>query len=283
MSFASEEYFSFLFTLCDAANLDQRLCAGWYSEPAETVASLIAGLVTSADTGNEDLVVVSRAALARVCRAERREGVEEANPSGNRGGSDSNGSLAALVIDALVSNLRRYVQENQDRVVLPTLEVLAYLFHVGILPGSRSPPLNLKRLCLLVQKAAYKTGSVRKLEACIRVYGEIARLDHGESGTGNDQQEQEQEQKRSEGAGEAKRRLSALLLHPWPRVRSAVVDELWVMLLLGQTSGQQQQMQQSLAGVDWSKADKAKIKSLVQTLGLEEQQQQQHHILAGTA
>ncbi|KAJ1333499.1 tubulin-specific chaperone D [Microdochium nivale] len=284
MSFTSEEYFASLFTLCDTANLDQRICAGWRSEPAETVASLVAGLVTSADTGNEDLVVVSRAALARVCREERGERAEDENDAfGNWGGRNSGGSLAALVVDALVNNLRRYVQENQDRVVLPTLEVLAYLFHVGILPGSQSPQLNFKRLCLLVQKAAYKTGSVRKLEACIRVYGEIARLGHGESGTSNDRQQQEQGKKRSEGAVEAKRRLSALLLHPWPRVRSAVVDELWVMLLNQASAQQQQQMQQCLAGVDWSKADKVKIKSLVHTLGLEDQEkQQQHQILAGT-
>ncbi|KXJ85532.1 tubulin folding cofactor D C terminal-domain-containing protein [Microdochium bolleyi] len=289
MSFASEGYFTALFKLCDTANLDQQICAGWRAEPAETIASLLAGLVTSADTGNEDLVVVSRAALARFCEADDA--------------AQGPGSSLAMVTDALVNNLRQYTKENQDRVVLPTLEVVAYLFHIGILPGRRpqrvsdsshdgdSPavvvqqPLNLKRLCLLVQKAGYKTGSVRKLEACIRVYGEIARLgDTKDDSNSSTDQLQLQQQKRAEGVAEAKKRLGALLLHPWPRVRSAVVDELWVMLLCQtpqhqqQQQMQQQQMQQHLTGVDWSKADKAEIKTLVQTLGLEEQQP-----LSGTA
>ncbi|KAH7031218.1 tubulin folding cofactor D C terminal-domain-containing protein [Microdochium trichocladiopsis] len=307
MSFASKEYFTLLFSLCDTTQLDQQICGEWHAEPADMIASLLAGLVTSADTGNEDLVVVSRAALAFFCE-ESPSGSKSngSNPAGGHNDDDVSRlrSNLTLVADALINNLRRYILENQDRVVLPTLEVIAYLFHIGIFPGfdqhqpqksqqqlggpgqaaavATEDPINLKRLCLLVQKAGYKTGSVRKLEACIRVYGEIARL--GASNGGKDDAASPvmavQLQKRCEGIAEAKKRLAALLVHPWPRVRSAVVDELWVMFLCeGPQQQEQGQKQQYLAGIDWSKADRAKIRNLVENLGLEQPMQQQPQTL----
>ena len=298
MSFASQEYFTLLFTLCDVTNLDQQIFVDWHVENADILASLLAGLVTSADTGNEDLVVVSRAALARFCEASSSPVITSTTsgtaPSNCQGEAQRQQSNLVLVANALVNNLRQYIQENQDRVVLPTLEVIAYLFHIGIFPGfhdfdqvpgdhitptgeANSDPINLKRLCVLVQKAGYKTGSVRKLEACVRVYGEISRLEIACNATPPSAPANNL-QKRREGVAEAKKRLAALLLHPWPRVRSAVVDELWILLLCqatathsAQDDGQHDvvdQKQRHLAGVDWSKADKVKVKTLVENLGL---------------
>lgn len=301
MSFASQEYFTLLFTLCDVTNLDQQIFADWHVDNADVLASLLAGLVTSADTGNEDLVVVSRAALARFCEASSSSMIasttSDTSPGDCQGGPQRQQSNLVLVANALINNLKQYVQENQDRVVLPTLEVIAYLFHIGIFPGfhdvdqalgdditptgeANPDPINLKRLCVLVQKAGYKTGSVRKLEACIRVYGEIARLEDV-CNAASPSASAEKLQKRHEGVAEAKKRLAALLSHPWPRVRSAVVDELWVLLLCQATAtpsaqGDDQhdlvddQKRQYLAGVDWSKADKVKVKTLVENLGLEQ-------------
>ena len=201
------------------------------------VEELMAGIVSSADTGNEDLVIAARAALCDFC----------VTPS-----------TISLVCSALVRNLRAH--QGNDRVLVPTLEVVAFLFHVGVFGMCTS--VDLKALCLLVQKAGYKTGNVRKIEACIRVYGALA----------------------LQGLAEARKRLGALLFHPWPRVRSMVVDELWGLLsgdlgadpdpapvsslVTATATATATATPQRLLGVDWGVAGKAQVKQLVEELGL---------------
>jgi hypothetical protein len=151
-----------------------------------------------------------------------------------------------------VDNLR--IAGQQDRVIVPTLEVIAYLFHVGVFGGDdeSGSVVDYKGLCLLVQRAGYKSGNVRKIEACVRVYGAVAALS------------QEEDKQTAEGVKEAKKRLGALLLHPWPRVRSMVVDELWGLLVVAD----QEKKAEKLLGADWGKAEKEAIKRLVGELGL---------------
>ena len=331
MPCSSKEYFGFLFTLRGGSGGDsgERLKGPVAKiramSAADCTALLLAGLVTSADTGNEDLVIETRAALASFCGC-REERMGE--------GSDAAENLRQ-VLAALVDNLRSYQARGVDRVVVPTLEVLAFLFHAGALEWRGAEDLNLKQLCLLVQKAAYKTGNVRKLEACIRVYGGIASASvaigdvsvplhsgsaapttigpsqHQVSVPSGDttssssvnatafsvatvadatlegQVPTELAQKRQAGVAEARRRLGALMLHPWPRIRSLAIDELWSLLPLPVGSAtvpaetehaaatritlqkqQQEQQRQSLLGVDWGKADKTHIKKTVGVLGL---------------
>lgn len=184
---------------------------------------LLAGFVTSADAGNEDLVIASRAALADFCSA-------------------SDGNLG-LVCNGLLQNLK--TRQGQDRVLVPTLEIIAFLFHVGLF--QRSGDVNLRSLCLQTQKAGYKSGNVRKIEACVKVYGGVA-------AAGDDS---------VPGVQEARKRLGALLFHPWPKVRVMVVDELWG--LVGECPGDGDR----LTGVDWGKAQKSEIRAVVQELRLE--------------
>ena len=203
---------------------------------------MLAGLVTSADTGNEELVIASRAAVAGFC-------------------DESTGNLSKIA-GAQLKNLKTH--QGQDRVVVPTLELTAYLFHVGAL--HRSQDINLRQLCLLTQKACYKTGNVRKIEACIKVYGGVAaaqaRVDDTET------MPPELVSKRQEGITEARRRLGALLIHPWPHVRALVVDELW-----GLSSPEEQASEGSVASkllsVDWGRSEKASTKKAVGELGLD--------------
>jgi hypothetical protein len=202
--------------------------------------ALMAGIVSSADTGNEELVIATRAALCEFC---------ERSPAAR----DS-------VCAALVRNLK--IWQGTDRVLVPTLEVVAFLFHVGIFAECRG--VNYKSLCLQVQKACYKTGNVRKIEACIRVYGAIAELGRDPSpaptavGPGSDD---DLLLKKQEGIREARTRLGALMFHPWPRVKNTVVDELWGLHYDNPAA-------EALKSVDWGKAEKAKIKTVVGALGL---------------
>ncbi|KAG7138464.1 hypothetical protein HYQ45_004440 [Verticillium longisporum] len=191
------------------------------ADPDAWMAELLAGYVTSADTGNEDLVIAARAALTEYCS------IAPANRDD--------------VCTALVRNLSS--RQGQDRVLVPTLEIVAFLYRAGLFAGCQG--VDPKRLCLLVQKAGYKTGSIRKLEACIHVYGCVAMFeDHAEA-----------------AAQEARKRLGALMFHPWPRVRSMVVDELW-QLFCDDEAGSR------LKSVDWGRADKGAIRSVVSVLGL---------------
>ncbi|KAI0392048.1 beta-tubulin cofactor d [Xylariaceae sp. FL0594] len=334
LSISSKEYFEVLFSLCDtgksltdtttAPTIIMTIPAG-----GDRLSSLLAGLATSADTGNEDLVIVTRAALADYCETNVRR-----------------------VCAALVHNLGLYA--GQDRVLVPTLEVVAFLFHVGLLPprtsGSGSESgygrlMNLKRLCLLVQKAGYKTGNVRKLEACVKVYGAIAAVDttgtmtateettmtttasaaktktktkspmttdvdkataeeedlsgNGRDGrlataepfvgaAGTERGRDDNNDIDDGGPAEARKRLGALLLHPWPKIRSLVVDELWNLNFLlgsghgidgnvteaevevGEEEGEKEDKSKArlLLGVDWGRADKASVKRLVSELSL---------------
>ncbi|KAM4056991.1 beta-tubulin cofactor d [Hirsutella rhossiliensis] len=217
LGFSSKGYFE---TLLDIVST-QRLHP-WLPQPdAEAcMAELLAGFVTSADTGNDDLVMASRAALTEFCEASRANG--------------------GLVCRGLLRNLRE--RQGEERVVVPTLEISAFLFHCGLF--GRDDGASLRELCRQTQRAGYRSGNVRKLLACVKVYGGVA-------------------------CTEARRRLGALLFHPWPRVRSAVVDELWGVL--GDeddgTTAAGGRGRARLLGVDWAKADKQTIRGVVEELG----------------
>lgn len=200
------------------------------TDPGEWMDALMAGFVSSADTGNEELVIATRAALCEFC--------------------ERSAANTDAVCNALARNLKAW--QGTDRVLVPTLEVAAFLFHVGIF--ARCSGVSYKSLCLQVQKACYKTGNVRKVEACVRVYGAIAEL---APGSGNEPDHL----KTQDGVREARTRLGALMFHPWPRVKSMVVDELWGL-------HHDDPAAQALKGADWGKVEKAKIKAVVGALGL---------------
>ncbi|KAL2024589.1 hypothetical protein VTK56DRAFT_7632 [Thermocarpiscus australiensis] len=233
-TFSSKSYFLFLLDLLQQDWLHPGVSEGVKADPERWMEALMAGLVSSADTGNEDLVIATRAALCEFC--ERSDARTDA------------------VCTALARNLKSW--QGTDRVLVPTLEVVAFLFHVGIFARCRG--VNYKSLCLQVQKAGYKTGNIRKIEACIKVYGAIAELGRGDAvpaDNGNDFP------RKQEGAREARARLGALMFHPWPRVKSMVVDELWGLYHNDLAA-------QDLKGVDWGKAEKDRIRTAVGALGL---------------
>ncbi|KAM0284716.1 hypothetical protein ACHAQH_001871 [Verticillium albo-atrum] len=222
LTFSSRTYLFTLMTLSTQYDyLHPMIIELAKADPGAWMAELLAGFVTSADTGNEDLVIASRSALTEYCSI----------ASANRDD----------VCAALVHNLS--ARQGQDRVLVPTLEIVAFLYRAGLFAGCQG--IDPKRLCLLVQKAGYKTGSIRKLEACIRVYGCVALFE--------DQTEA--------GAREARKRLGALMFHPWPRVRSLVVDELWRLFC-------EEEAGSKLKGVDWGRADKGAIRTVVSELGI---------------
>ncbi|KAF4126635.1 tubulin-specific chaperone D [Geosmithia morbida] len=240
-SFSSKAYFRALLDLVhsgDGGELESSVAELASTDTDGWMASLLSGLVTSADTGNEDLVVASRAALADFCD----DGETKAN--------------LELVCRALLGNVK--TRQGQDRVVVPTLEVIAFLFHAGLFQQCDGEAVSLRSLCLQTQKAGYKTGNMRKIDACIKVYGGIAAAAAATEAT-------DKLDPTAAGIREARKRLGALLSHPWPKVRVSVVDQLWAL----ESAAAGDDRSQVLMGVDWAMADKSQIRSAVQQLQLE--------------
>ncbi|RFU77849.1 tubulin cofactor d [Trichoderma arundinaceum] len=241
LSFSSKAYFTLLLNLIPKDSLHTHIMDLIKGDANAWMAGIMAGFVSSADTGNEDLVIASRAALTDYC---------EESPENLH-----------LVCSALLHNLKTC--QGEDRIVVPTLEIIAFLFHTGLF--QRCQGINYRSLCLQTQKVGYKTGNVRKVAACIKVYGGIAAAAGAASGGDNV----------DAGAKEARKRLGALMSHPWPRVRSAVVDEVWGLVdsvEAGATAtegGEGDADGHGLLGVDWASADKSRIKALVTELRLE--------------
>ncbi|QUC16861.1 uncharacterized protein UV8b_01102 [Ustilaginoidea virens] len=231
LTLSSTEYFEALLGLVASGSSSRTVLGFQEGDEDEWMGELMAGFVTSADTGNDDLVVASRTALTRFCESSREH--------------------LELVCASLVQNLR--TRRADDRVAVPTLEIIAFLFHVGLLQASEST--DLADLCECTRRAGYKTGSVRKLVACVKVYGAIATTTRVEQARGA-------EAGRA-GRQQARKRLGALLSHPWPRVRSAVVDEMWGLSGFGEEGDAQ------LTSVDWSAAGKEQIRATVYALGME--------------
>lgn len=233
MTFSSRSYFARLLNLLRSDDLLPPVRALVAADEESWTTSLMAGFVTSADTGNDDLVIASRAALTAFC--------------------DTSASDRTRIASALLGNLKSH--QGNDRVVVPTLEIVSLLFKVDLIGQEE---LNLKSLCLQTQKAGYKTGNVRKIEACVGVYGGIARSGHPEA------------------AQEARKRLGALLFHPWPKVRTLVTDQLWGLLNDGAEGSTgdvgapslESSASSRLLGTDWGSASKAQVQALVEELRL---------------
>ncbi|KAL6698164.1 tubulin folding cofactor D C terminal domain-containing protein [Trichoderma pleuroticola] len=237
LSFSSKAYFALLLNLIPKDALHPHIMAIVNSDE-NWMAGLMAGFVSSADTGNEELVIASRAALTEYC--------------------DESPKNLQRVCSALLQNLKTC--QSEDRVIVPTLEIIAFLFYAGLF--QRSQGISYRGLCLHTQKAGYKTGNVRKVVACIKVYGGIAASVGAANGGVNVEA----------GAKDARKRLGALMSHPWPRVRSAAVDEIWGLMGGEEAVGEDGEAEadgHGLTGVDWASAEKSQIKALVTELKLE--------------
>ncbi|KAK0101839.1 hypothetical protein ONS96_005817 [Cadophora gregata f. sp. sojae] len=192
---SSESYF--------LALLNIQLLPWWTTSPYASTWSdtFMSGYITSADTGASALVQSSRVALIEFCEA-----------------SSTNVDLISNTLLALLTP----TSPPNDRILVSALETVSFLLDMDILQRSS---INWKTLYYRVQKAHYQSANLRKIEACVKIYGGI--LDR---------------------VSEAKGKLIGMLAHKYPGVRNAVVDELWVS-----TGGE------VLKGTDWTKAKKEDV------------------------
>ncbi|RAL66973.1 hypothetical protein DID88_007753 [Monilinia fructigena] len=143
---------------------------------------LLEGYVTSAHGGSEDLIRVSRAALIDFCEKDQT----------NR----------ECIGPVLVKNLETHQNKN-DRVVIPTLEIIALLLDMELVYKSYGAD-QYRKLYNLIVKEAFKSKEIPKLLAAAECFGRLA-LSYPN----------------------AIDRLLTLLWHHYPKIRVAAVDELW--------------------------------------------------------
>jgi len=158
-----EEYFAFLLPLLSHPQIRELL---------------VEGFLTSAGAGSDSVLRASRTALLQhltSCPSSRDE-------------------FAA----ALIPVFRRAVENSQDRITVPLMDVASLLIDMSLLPLTDVG----KRLFILTQKAHFRTTSMPKLAAAIRLYTSLALAVTDEP-----------------WHKDVVTKLAGMLLHPFPRVR----------------------------------------------------------------
>ena len=194
-------YFLQLLSLCS-----EPLTRDWIRKP------LLEGYVTSVGAGAESLLGASRAAFTSCTE-----------------------SLDLATLAILCTYLIDLIRENisNDRLPVPTLEFVAFLFEADVLQRLRDQDFAWRRLFTEVRKAHFKSGNVQKIEAAVKIYAgmmEVPRV-----------------------RVEVQEKLCSMLLHPYPKIRNAAADALLLVT-----------DDESLIGVNWSKPQ-VELKGIVRS------------------
>lgn len=135
----------------------------------------------------------------------------------------------------LCTCLTDLIQENisNDRITVPTLNFVAFLFEAGVLQRLRDHDFAWKRLFTQVRKAHFKSGNVQQIEAAVKIYAGMMAVPRISI--------------------EVQAKLCSMLMHPYPKIRNATADAL---LTVTEDNG--------LMEVNWSKPQ-AELKVVVQS------------------
>ncbi|MCJ1288334.1 hypothetical protein MMC26_007689 [Xylographa opegraphella] len=149
---------------------------------------LLEGIVTSAGAGSEKVLLASRAAIVQTM-----EGIPQDERS--------------ILWDCLLSIIQTEVQN--ERLVVPVLEVLGFLLSTSLHGNTVSSLLDWHKVFLLVQRCHFKSGNLHKVKAAIDVYVGLSRC--------------------SVIRKEALLKLSNMLLHPSAIIRNKAAESLFVV------------------------------------------------------
>ncbi|KAJ5719450.1 Tubulin-specific chaperone D C-terminal [Penicillium malachiteum] len=160
--------------------------------------SLLKGLATSAFAGAEGLVRSSRAAL-----------IQFFNAHDSQSGSNILVEFLQVLCTVLSDNM------PDDRYAIPIIELMAFLidsYQSYALAGSNELDPVFRKTFILVQKAHFRSANIIRLEAAVRVYAALSELKPLRE--------------------DILKKLTAMLLHPFPRVRSSAAEYLYMMTSL---------------------------------------------------
>ena len=117
--------------------------------------------------------------------------------------------LCSTLLAILESNLANDNISANDRLLIPAMDVWGYLFEIGALDRLEEvEPYH--SLVYIVKTARHKSLNVRKLEAAIKIYSGILNAAIF-----------------ARSRREALSELTGMLLHQYPKIRSAAADALY--------------------------------------------------------
>ncbi|KAJ5945826.1 hypothetical protein N7454_002665 [Penicillium verhagenii] len=170
-----------------------QLLASWSQEWIRL--PLLRGLATSAVAGAEGLVRASRAALIQFL---------------NIHNSNSDPKILIEFLQVLSTALDENIQD--DRYAIPIVELIAFLldtYYSYTIAGPNGSNPIFRRLFILVQKAHFRTANISRLEGAVKVYAALSGLESLRE--------------------DVLKKLTAMLLHPFPRVRSSAAEYLYTL------------------------------------------------------
>ena len=223
---SSEIYFRQLLTLCQITWLRQ---------------ALLQGLISSACQGTEAIVRTSRSALVDyILSCQHQSDRDPAHVTTKDRVFPSYPNMSLEIYTTLLTILEQNLSE--DRYAIPAVEILGFLLTQGLVdfriqsqsrsisPSQPSPKTSLRKTFTQTQKSHFKTSSVPRLEAALLCYSGLLhyiskseshfpRSDSTSTSTTNLQ-------------NDIVKKLTSMLLHPYPRIRNAVADTLYLHLYL---------------------------------------------------
>ncbi|KAH0558993.1 hypothetical protein GP486_004392 [Trichoglossum hirsutum] len=130
------------------------------------------------------------------------EGLALADHLENLDVHNGNGSPHSYGLQDICETLLEILKQNisNDRVSIPTLEVLAFLLDSRIIQRLQDTQFKWRSLLILVHKAHFKSGNVGKLGAAVKVYAGLVEI--------------------SPIRQDVLVRLMSMLMHPFPKVNS---------------------------------------------------------------
>ncbi|KAF2031567.1 beta-tubulin cofactor d [Setomelanomma holmii] len=98
---------------------------------------------------------------------------------------------------------------DNDRVLVPLLETVAFLFDMQIMHHLTPTSFNFRSLLSLIQKAHFKSTHMQKLHLAIEVYRGLGCLPNTRQDTLS--------------------KVTSMLLHPFPKIRMMAAETLWIL------------------------------------------------------
>jgi hypothetical protein len=139
------------------------------------------GLATSAVAGSDGLVRATRSALIQFV---------------NSHGPSERQNVLITILQDLATVLTENLQD--DRYALPAVGFISFLIDSYAIHSSEQLDPIFRRVFILVQKSHFRSSNISRIEAAVKVYAALSRLEPLQL--------------------ETLKKLTGLLLHPFPRV-----------------------------------------------------------------
>ncbi|KAJ6078960.1 hypothetical protein N7467_008713 [Penicillium canescens] len=153
---------------------------------------LLQGLATSAISGAEGLVRASRSALTQFLNNQLQPQRRE-------------------ILMAFLQDISTVLSDNiqDDRFAIPAVEFVAFLIdsYIPVIPEDTDP--SFRKLFILIQKSHLRSANMARLEAAVKAYAALTRINSMRA--------------------DVLKKMTGLLLHPFPRIRSSAAEYLFVV------------------------------------------------------